>query len=96
MSETWYRTDKWSWKISPVKVLGETERMLTVEENYGRTPTARKVMKFTEHSQHFKTWEDARQNLLQRARVREQGLSDELARVREAISELTNRRQDAA
>jgi hypothetical protein len=69
LSERWFKTSKWETKIVPMTAISSTEKTLTLEPFVnGRKP--RTVKKRTQYESYFRTWEEARDFLIERSQRR--------------------------
>ena len=75
MSETWYRTRRYHSAIEPVEVVKATSKTVVVNEwAFAGQRNERKSNITSDYSQHFRTWEEARAHLIERAEDRVKSL----------------------
>lgn len=68
-NETWYRVSNWRTDITPVTVLGHTAKTILMEyTNWNKQKYTRRQNIASSYDSYFKTWEEARQFLLERER----------------------------
>lgn len=79
MSETWYRTRHYGLEIEPVEVVKVTDKTVQVKERswHGHDSISRVAIK-SEWQQHFRTWEEAHEYLMDRAQQKVESLRIQL------------------
>lgn len=64
---TWYRTGQYKPLIEPVEVIRETEKYVVISIDEWGKKVERKDAKISQFHRYWKTWEEARDFLLERA-----------------------------
>lgn len=80
---TWWKIDSWSEKIAPVDVASESTQWVTVREEEAGVVRPSRHLKVSEHESYHPTWEAARDDLLDRERIRIDSAMRQLAAARE-------------